>query len=1190
LRPIELSLTGLHSYRDQVTVDFTELGRYGLFGIFGRIGSGKSTLLDAITLALYGLVDRVSTRSRRGLVNLGSKGCEVRFRFAIDRASGSDIYEVHRAYRDVDGVAQRTASRVVQLTGIEGRSKLVLAEREADVNQVVQDVVGLGPEDFVRAVVLPQGKFSQLLHLKGQERRQMLQRIFQLQAYGEDLRRKVRDRLEGDRTRQTAVGGELAGIGDASPSAVRRAEAESADARTHRVTCEAAWKELSVRVAAATKVREQYARHSEVAHALGAHLHSAPEQQARQARIERAQLDRPLMGLARQWLQRASALDELVAREGAAAEAERLAVLAVQEAEPRAEAARHELELEEPKLLRQLHQLEGAAGIEQTLSEETARLTALAAELTRAEGALGEADRARIAASARVELLEAELRKTRREYNRSRVSADERDALSRASKAAELVQAVQKRLDQAQREEGQAREGLSRAGQARREAEASVGEARQQLELAVARVSELERSADLLSLEARDQLAEQITRDERQLLLAQQRAEEREAARLALEAASTARGQAEETARVAGADRRGATEILRGAERALREAEQALENARSKAVAASLAARLSPSSPCPVCGSSHHPAPATGPGELPTAAVEAHRSGRERAAARHEEALDAHARATASLEAAQANEEAARRRLAELELGGALDPITISLRLRLAREAQRRDREADQLRTAAQELARQAQLEVERRSAPVAAAQARVEVAQLELETRNKSREQLAAEAAEAWVAFDKHRGALTLLEVPSAAAAMLARDRRCEVLQETLDQMEAELAKASREAEAAAAALEQGRTRLVRDQEAQQALAVRVAELEGQLQALTGGQKAEQLAEALARALAALRQEVEEASARIEQARQRRERLAMDAAVAAGAARTARSDVRAAREAMAEAARAGGLELPLEEPAVAVWLEQQPSDEQLASWQEQVHQWQVRKAQLEAQLETIGEVGILPLPDAAYGELLAQLDDQTAQLEKARERVAVTARVHADLTARTERWQELTEQRGKLETELGRLDELGALLRGDRFVEYVANDHLAELVARASAHLRDLTGGRYSLGLDDESSFVVIDQDAAGGVRPVHTLSGGESFLTALALALALSAKVQERSTRPLGFFFLDEGFGTLDPEALDRVMTAIEGLRDGHRLIGLISHLPTIRERVPRYLWVEPSAQGSRVQLVDS
>ena len=195
MRPVELTVTGLHSYREPVTVDFESLGRFGLFGIFGKIGSGKSTLLDAITLALYGLVDRVATRSRKGLVHLGSDRCDVRLKFAVEGTGEGrqrETYEVHRAYREVDGVAQRVASRLTRLA--DGpRGRVVLAEKEADVTSAVTEIIGLGADDFMRAVVLPQGRFAQLLHLKGQERRQMLQRIFRLQAYGENLRRQVRD-------------------------------------------------------------------------------------------------------------------------------------------------------------------------------------------------------------------------------------------------------------------------------------------------------------------------------------------------------------------------------------------------------------------------------------------------------------------------------------------------------------------------------------------------------------------------------------------------------------------------------------------------------------------------------------------------------------------------------------------------------------------------------------------------------------------------------------------------------------------------------------------------------------------------------------------------------------------------------------------------------------------------------------
>ena len=91
-------------------------------------------------------------------------------------------------------------------------------------------------------------------------------------------------------------------------------------------------------------------------------------------------------------------------------------------------------------------------------------------------------------------------------------------------------------------------------------------------------------------------------------------------------------------------------------------------------------------------------------------------------------------------------------------------------------------------------------------------------------------------------------------------------------------------------------------------------------------------------------------------------------------------------------------------------------------------------------------------------------------------------------------------------------------------------------------------------------------------------------TLSGGETFVTSLSLALSLSAHIQLRGQHPLEFFFLDEGFGTLDPELLDVVMSSLERLRLERMAIGLISHVPELRERVPRRLVVEPAEPGGR------
>lgn len=104
---------------------------------------------------------------------------------------------------------------------------------------------------------------------------------------------------------------------------------------------------------------------------------------------------------------------------------------------------------------------------------------------------------------------------------------------------------------------------------------------------------------------------------------------------------------------------------------------------------------------------------------------------------------------------------------------------------------------------------------------------------------------------------------------------------------------------------------------------------------------------------------------------------------------------------------------------------------------------------------------------------------------------------------------------------------------------------------------------------------------------------RPVSSLSGGETFLVSLSLALALSGKIQLNSRNPLEFFFLDEGFGTLDPRLLEVVMDSLEKLRGGNLTIGVISHVPELRNRISRRIIVIPasvSGDGSRIRIEKS
>ena len=157
----------------------------------------------------------------------------------------------------------------------------------------------------------------------------------------------------------------------------------------------------------------------------------------------------------------------------------------------------------------------------------------------------------------------------------------------------------------------------------------------------------------------------------------------------------------------------------------------------------------------------------------------------------------------------------------------------------------------------------------------------------------------------------------------------------------------------------------------------------------------------------------------------------------------------------------------------------------------------------------------------------------------------------------------------------------------MAADLRGDAFQEYLLEEAFHSLVAGASVRMRQMSN-RYTLEWDD-SDFFVVDHDNAGERRRAETLSGGETFMASLCLALQLSDEVLKTSgALQMDSLFIDEGFGTLDSESLAEVTDAMESLRqDGARLIGVISHRPELTERLPGCIKVTKGAGESSWQL---
>jgi DNA repair protein SbcC/Rad50 len=220
-----------------------------------------------------------------------------------------------------------------------------------------------------------------------------------------------------------------------------------------------------------------------------------------------------------------------------------------------------------------------------------------------------------------------------------------------------------------------------------------------------------------------------------------------------------------------------------------------------------------------------------------------------------------------------------------------------------------------------------------------------------------------------------------------------------------------------------------------------------------------------------------------------------------------------------------------------------------------------------------------LGEHGVtLPdreLPAAVLASALANARRDVAELTEKRSRSAV-----------------LAEEVAQCREEQQVAHMLGNLLKSNGFEAWLCAEALESLVAEASEILLQLSGGQYELHRDARNELVVLDHNDAGTTRPVNTLSGGETFQASLALALALSHQVVGLSggKRDLNSMFLDEGFGTLDESTLDTVAATLERLAsETERMVGIVTHVPALAERVPVQFNVTRDGASSRLRRVE-
>lgn len=236
---------------------------------------------------------------------------------------------------------------------------------------------------------------------------------------------------------------------------------------------------------------------------------------------------------------------------------------------------------------------------------------------------------------------------------------------------------------------------------------------------------------------------------------------------------------------------------------------------------------------------------------------------------------------------------------------------------------------------------------------------------------------------------------------------------------------------------------------------------------------------------------------------------------------------------------------------------------------------------------------ETLIRLGIDPDKPEGLKLLEDSYNSKLTSLKNIEERIGVLSREVGSLEAQLKSAREylalaesLSEKKKELERKLNLYRVVDDALSENRFPEFLMREAMENIIDRASVQLSFLTQGRYSFSLasDDSADIVVNDNWYPAQKRKTYSLSGGESFLASIALAIAIAEEI--RGKKSVDCLFIDEGFGSLDDTGLDTIVSALAELENSGIMIGVITHNKELASRFPYRIEVEKDERGSRIK----
>lgn len=1166
MKPRFLTISGLNSFVEEQTIDFSKLIEKGLFGIFGPTGSGKSSILDAITIALYGHI----ARGTKEYINTETEKLYVNYEFEMGGAKGRRAYRVERGIKkNKNGGINTDFSRLSFLDHENNVVKVI--DKVTEINDEITRIIGLNNNDFTRSVVLPQGKFSEFLQLSGSERRNMLERILGLEKYGGKLIDRIRRVKRKEEEKLGILNGELSRFEGVTRENIKNLKSELNEVLKEEVTLKTEIENLEKKYEVASKVWD-------LQNELNKYLDIKSQLDSKERYIS-IKKDKYLKGInaknVKPYLDKYNhTLDDIKTNKKLLDEAvEEIRELkkAMDKTEREYGRASEDKEKEVPLLIEKESKVKQAIELERDVN----RLKDEKKHLRDKHAKYGQ----------QIEVLEKNLtnlmESKKQNINDMEEVEDHIDRLKLSPEYRELLNRgweIEKEFNKLYEEK---KELLNYINNKNKDILLSKNRLQKLVsDLAVKEKGFQELKKQLKELEDnrpkdKDYILKQELNIQELKMKLEDFVESKEKRKNLVEEKEALLNNRKECKIKIEYLRDNLNENRENLEKVKEELKLLEKSFRASLLSMSLKEGV----PCPVCGSNEHPNIAKTmdedtiyeierikeglelrrnelSGEINKLLVEVERDEREL------NKVDCELnRYITKLEGINIEEFSKTIKEKVNELEGIRKDLNIwETKNKKAKEEFENIREE-------KTLLESKKIRVEEN----------LKKDEERLEEENKKYKNIEEKLSKIATVYKKLKKELNIDKIENRINEVRKNDKKLVECEEKVKEIRRKIKELDSDRNKIEKSLNTIKIDKSRIEESIKEKGETISSYERKIHSLIGEKNPVDYLEEIKRNKTNILNLEEKLRKRKENEINEENRLKERKARIENTNNILEKSFNNAKEELDSIMDENGFKdiygvnESLIEPEEIKSLEKE-----IKSYEEEVQKTSDNIDRLHKKLDGRS------IEEEDWTKIKIDRKNKSESYNTILQEVGKKKEKINEMEKNYKRVQELESTIKKVAHRVDMLSDMFRLVSGNKFVEFAAIRHLKYIAREASKRLMDITNKRYSLELDSKGNFIICDNYNGGVRRDCNTLSGGETFMTSLSLALSLSTQIQLKGNASIEFFFLDEGFGTLDNQLLDTVMNSLERLHKEKLSVGIISHVEDLKSRVPIKLLVEPAKSG--------